>query len=105
MANEAIKLNDSLMKIESKLCRIEEVLIGSKEVLTFDEASVYSGISKSYLYKLTSTGGIPCYKPSGKLLYFHKPELDAWMLSNRKATNEEMSIKANTLLMKKGGGR
>lgn len=105
MSNEVIKLNDALLSIDSKLSRIEGVLIGSKEVLTFDEASQYSGISKSYLYKLTSTGGIPCYKPSGKLLFFSKTELDNWMLSNPKATQVELETKSNTILLLKGGAK
>lgn len=105
MTTEVKKSNDALMSIETRLCKIEEALIGSKEVLTFDEASEYTGISKSFLYKMTSTGSIPCYKPSGKLLFFNKAELNNWMLTNRKATKDELETKANTMLALKGGSK
>jgi excisionase family DNA binding protein len=94
-----------LQKINERLANIEAMLLSSKTVFTFDEAATYTGLSKSYLYKLTATGGIPCYKPNGKVLYFNKAELDNWMMQNRKATSEELSIKANTYLAVKGGGK
>ena len=47
----------------------------TKEVLTSDEAAVYMGVSKSYLYKLTMRKQIPHYKPMGKMCYFNRAEL------------------------------
>ncbi|NCU33335.1 MAG: DNA-binding protein [Candidatus Moranbacteria bacterium] len=96
---------EQLKIIDERLANIEAMLLSTKTVLTFDEAAIYTGISKSYLYKLTSTGGIPCYKPNGKVLYFNKPELDNWMLQNRKATTDELETKANTYLAVRGGGK
>jgi len=95
----------TIEKIENRLANIEAMLLTTKVVLTFDEAAIYTGLSKSSLYKHSATGGIPCYKPNGKLLYFNKAELDDWMMQNRKATSEELSIKANTYLAVKGGGK
>ncbi len=48
----------------------------SKKVLTFDEAAKFTGLSKSYLYKLTSQQRIPFFKPTGKLVYFDREELE-----------------------------
>ncbi|CAN5664462.1 hypothetical protein BH10BAC2_BH10BAC2_02130 [soil metagenome] len=62
-----------------------------KEILNFQEAAVFLGISKSSLYKITSTRRIPFYVPSGKLLYFKKKELEDWLLQNRHATKGEIS--------------
>lgn len=98
MAKNQKTVLEFLVGIEARQKNIEELLLSSKAVLTFDETAVYTGMSKSYLYKLTSTGGIPCYKPSGKVLYFNRTELDSWMLQNRKATREEIEVKANTYL-------
>lgn len=50
------------------------------------EACVYLGISESLLYKLTSSKEIPHYKPRGKMLYFDKTELDAWLKQNNVPT-------------------
>lgn len=49
----------------------------NKNVLSFEEASRFLNLSKSYLYKLTSGNLIPHYKPQGKMLYFEKAELEA----------------------------
>ncbi len=65
-----------------------------KEVLTFDETCHYTGISKSYLYKLTSGRRIPFYKPTGQLVYFKRSELIDWLLSNRISTQEEIGMQA-----------
>lgn len=63
--------------------------INSKDVLTSTETALYLGISKSYLYKLTSMGLIPHYKPMGKMCYFNRLELIKWLQSNRIATENE----------------
>ena len=42
---------------------------------------MYIGVSESMLYKLTSNKEIPHYKPRGKMLYFAKEELDAWLFA------------------------
>jgi excisionase family DNA binding protein len=95
-----------LEKIDQRLGNIENLLLSQKTVLSFDEMAIYSGLSRSYLYKLTSSGGVPCYKPNGKQIYFSKPEVDQWLLQNRKATNYEIATQANThLAIKKGGGK
>ncbi len=57
-----------------------------KAVLTSREAAAYMGISLSHLYKLTSHFEIPHYKPNGKMCYFDRVELEAWLKTNRTAT-------------------
>jgi len=85
--------------IESRLSNIEKnMLIGTKQVLTFDEATTFTGLSKSYLYKLTSTGQIPHYKPNGKMVYFNRIEIEAWLQTNRVATTKELDSKAATFV-------
>ena len=68
--------------------------LNTKEVLTSDEAASYMGVSKSYLYKLTSEMKIPHYKPMGKMVYFNRQELEQWLQSNRVATDEELRQQA-----------
>jgi excisionase family DNA binding protein len=87
---------DRLQSIDERLSNIETLLLSQKTVLNFDEVSVYTGLSKSHLYKLTSTGGIPCYKPQGKHIYFDKPEIDKWLLQNKKKSNAEIESEAAT---------
>lgn len=79
-------------------------LIGTqKEVLTSEECARYLGVSKSALYKWTMNRQIPHYKsPTGKLCFFNRAEVEAWMQSTRVATNEELERQAQKL-SKKGG--
>ena len=77
-----------------------KVAITSKEVLTSQEASQYMGISQSYLYKLTMRQEIPHYKPSGKICYFNRRELDEWMQKNRINTMAEAAQRAHGHCMK-----
>lgn len=86
----------TITQVWERLNGIESLLLTSKTVLSFTECAAYTGLSRSFLYKLTSTGGIPCYKPNGKHVYFDRKEIDLWLLSNRKATREEIEQKANT---------
>jgi excisionase family DNA binding protein len=68
--------------IEKRVAELENLVFLSKNVLSFDEASKFLNLSKSYLYKLTSGNLIPHYKPQGKMLYFEKAELEAWLRQN-----------------------
>lgn len=79
---------------------IDNTLLCAKEVLTSDEVARYMGISKSYLYKLTMRGEIPHYKPRGKMCYFNRAELVAWLQNNRVATSTEIADRANRFCMK-----
>ena len=80
----------------------DNTLFCTKEVLTSEEAARYMGISKSYLYKLTMRQQIPHYKPMGKMCYFNRAELEAWLQNNRVATDDELKERANTYCMKGG---
>ena len=90
--NLSAKIEELTVKLES----IEELLLTQKNVLNFSEVKLYTNLSESYLYELTSSGGIPCYKPNGKQLYFKKQEIEDWLLSNRKATNIELDELASS---------
>lgn len=70
----------------------------NKEVLTLNEVSLYTGLSKSHIYKLCSTGGIPFYKPFGKVNYFDRLEIIQWLKQNRVSTTKEIESRASTIL-------
>lgn len=79
-----------------KLNRIEQLsLIGAKSILTLDEAVLYTGLSKAYLYRMTSNREIPHFKKSRKL-YFKKSELEEWMLERKIPTKLEIDSMAST---------
>ena len=97
------------MNTEERLTESDQLVkmavIVAKEVLTFDEAATFTGLSKSCLYKMTSGKKIPHFKPTGKLCYFNRLELQAWLQQNRIATTEEVHEQAQSYCMnnKKGG--
>ena len=89
----------AMKKIEERIEELETMVYQSKNVLTFNEASKFIGISKSYLYKLTSAGLIPHYKPSGKMIYFEKSALERWMRQNPVSTIEMVGDMAKDYIM------
>ncbi|MDG4945115.1 helix-turn-helix domain-containing protein [Weeksellaceae bacterium KMM 9713] len=81
-----LKIHDQLHEIEKSL---EELKSNTKEILNLEEASKYLGISKSYLYKLTSGNKITYYRPEGKLIYFRKEDLDKYLLRNPQYSQDD----------------
>ena len=67
--------------IEERLAALEAIFLKQKEILTFKEACVYTGISRSTLYKMTASRKIPHYKTTA--LYFERAELDSWIRQHR----------------------
>ena len=80
--------------IEMRVAELENLVLHSKNVLSFEEASRFLNLSKSYLYKLTSGNLIPHYKPQGKMLYFEKTELEAWLRQNPIRTQAQTEAEA-----------
>lgn len=69
-------------------------LLSAKSMLTMDEASLLTGLSKSRLYALTSAKQIPFYKPRNKGIYFDKEELNNWLRHGRVQTADELASEA-----------
>jgi len=72
------------------------IISTTKAVLTVDEAARYMGIAKSTLYKMMMRREIPYSKPNGKVCFFNRQELEAWLMSNRVATADEISDRARS---------
>ena len=88
------------LSIEQRLERIENLLLDKKKVLNFNEATIFLNLSKSHLYKLTSSNEIPHYKPNGKRIYFNRVELENWLLRHRIKTNEEIDTEASNYILR-----
>lgn len=75
--------------ILQKLSVIENLLKRKDDKpLTFKEACNYLGYAPSYLYKLTYKNIVPHYKPTGKIIFFSKNELDEWIFKSRSQNSE-----------------
>ena len=75
-----------------ELSELEKItLLGVKQVLTSEEVTLFTGLSKSTLHKLTSAKKIPYYKSrGGKINYYHKDDITKWMLDCRIKTTDEV---------------
>ena len=87
-------------KLEERVSSLEKSLYQVKNILSFEEACLFLNFSKSYLYKLTSACAIPHYKPSGKMVYFEREELEKWLRQNPVKTREQLEMEANSYLLK-----
>lgn len=66
----------------------------SEKPMTVDEAAEFLGLSKSHIYKLTSSGRLRHYKPGGKTLYFLREDLLAYVKGGRVKTSDEIEREA-----------
>lgn len=93
-----IELSDIMRKLE----RIEAIAtLNTKNVLDVNEVALFTGLSKSHIYKLTCYNEIPHYKPNGKNVFFDKAEIEAWMKRNRVNTTEEAEQQAAAYIVRK----
>lgn len=84
--------------------RLEKLLternIQEADFLNVGEASLYLGIKKSTLYKLTHSRKIPYFCPGGKLIYFRKSDLNEFLLRNRQLSLDEIKVKTGKYIRK-----
>ena len=92
--------NPTTKNVFDKLTAIESLLVATQpKPLTLKEAAEFLDFSRSYLYRLTSQGRIPCYKPEGKRVYFDRAELVDWLKRNRIRPQEEIEGKAASYIV------
>jgi len=85
------KHQGSQESVLEKLNNLENLLKKKDDrPLCFKEACAYLGFAPSYLYKLTYRKVIPHYKPTGKMLFFSKCELDEWIFTKSQVSSEKL---------------
>ena len=77
------RLQRQIEELQKRMEAVEDILDNAKEVLTVEEASRFMDIARSSLYKMTSDRSIPFYRPNGKMIYFEKADILAWIRKNR----------------------
>lgn len=68
----------------------------NKNIFNIKDLALYTGWSKSYIYKKTSDGTLKFSKPLGKTIFFSKEWVDTFLLSNTSTTKQEQEITAST---------
>lgn len=61
-----------------------------KRLLTIKQTSIISGVSKSYIQKLVASKKLPHSKPTGKLIFIHRRDLEKFLSQNYIASNDEV---------------
>lgn len=82
--NDDFDLRDNT-QLKNPKAAVEVMMYGNlnnKAVLNVAECSAFTGLSVSYIYKLTHTSKIPHSKPNGKLVFFDRRKIEEWLLSN-----------------------
>ena len=80
-------------EIIERLDRIEAKLGEVERPLTLPEAAGYLDLSKSFVYKLTSSGRLTHFK-TGKRIYFRRADLNSYLLKNRVKPVDEIEMEA-----------
>ncbi len=93
---EALKKDNA--QLHHRLDVLENVIGAAKEVLTLEETALFLGLKKSALYKMTHNMVIPFYRPNGKMVYFEKTDLLAWLRQNRIASKQDINEAASQKL-------
>ena len=98
--------NQIQLLLQQQLDRIEaNTRLAAKTVLSVEEASVFTGLSKATIYKMTCLKKIPFYKSDGgKFTYFKKSDLEQWMTAHRVMTNLEAEQAALNYCVSNGKG-
>jgi excisionase family DNA binding protein len=90
----------TLQAISERLETLTRAVLSNKQTLNLEEAAAFTGLATSYLYKLTSTQEIPHYKPRGKMLYFDRSELEAWLRQGRVKSIADINREASAIVAK-----
>ena len=93
-------VQEEVKKVFQEFLESENIKL-REEIMDADSTAQFLGVSKSYLYKLTSSMEIPRLK-RGKRLYFKRSELIEWLSEGKQKTMKEIEMEAaNYVVLKK----
>ena len=107
MENPFEKIDQRLKRIENLLENIystigsEKSTIVPSKIMDIGQLSNYLGLSKSHIYKLTSTHSIP-HSKRDKKLYFEKEAINEWLSENEVWSQDEIEKELVDYFIKKG---
>ena len=96
--NHYLEQERKIAELQKRVTSLESLCFQSKPVLNLEEASIYLGISRSMLYKMTHAGKIDFYKPEGKLIFFEEESLWNWARKNKVKSDETTQAEAELKL-------
>ena len=80
---------------------IKGLLSHTKKVMNVDDLAIYTGLSKSKIYKLTQLKLIPTGRnPNIRQKFFDKEIIDAWLMGEPNLSDEYLEQQFNKQLLK-----
>lgn len=73
-----------ISKLNTLIILLRQQTLMQKQVFNSHEAALYLKCSLRHIYRLSARNKIPCYKVDGRRLFFSHPELQQWLLSQKK---------------------
>lgn len=86
-----------LDELLAHLKNVEKIAYAAKDFLNIDEVAAYLQVSKSFVYKLTSTKELTVYKPNDKNIFVLRDDLNDWIRRNPCFSYEEIDKQANVM--------
>lgn len=71
--------------------------VTSREVMSTADVATYVGCTPDNVRRWATSGEI-AYSRKGRSLWFRKSDVDAFLLGNRRANNDEISLRAEAYL-------
>lgn len=79
--NLLLLLIEKISKIENLIDDQKKLMIFNKDILTLEEASIFTGYSKSTMYK--NIHKINHFKPNDKHIFIKRKDLEEFLLSKK----------------------
>ncbi|PIE50511.1 MAG: hypothetical protein CSA38_02625 [Flavobacteriales bacterium] len=70
-----------------------------KRLLTTSEAAIVTGVSQSYIQKMVASKSLPHSKPTGKLIFIHRRDLEKFLLQNYTPSNDEVECEVSNVII------
>lgn len=108
MENPFETLMEKLNDLDQQLKTIQKAIFtdspntfneSSASIMNITQVANYLDVSKSWIYKMTSSSEIPHAK-RGKKLYFIKADIDNWIEKHKVTTNDEIEKLAQDYILK-----
>lgn len=77
--------------------KIEKIAYVAKDFLSISEVADFLQISKSTVYKLTASKEITVYKPTGKIIFILRSDLNKWIRRYPHLSNDDIIKNADII--------
>ncbi len=86
MTNERFSKLEKDINEQKKL--MSQIALNTRAIFNIPQASDFSGLSKSYLYKLIQKNKIKNSRPSGKMVFIKREDLIEFLCSGEQKTEK-----------------